>query len=218
MPRKPRVLGDGCCYHVILRCNNHERLLMGKEFSNFLHLLKKYKNKFALRIYDYVLMQSHVHLLLSTHDGHPLNVAMHGLCLAFSKQYNWRNERAGHFWRDRYWCRVVRDDRYAIACMRYFARNPVKAGIVTEARQWSWSGYHFYAGLNDSGLVEPHPSYLMMGSTAAERQKNYRSLIRMPAHPKEECLFGDRCQHASQRFQTHLKPFAVYLTVGVFNR
>lgn len=204
MPRKPRIFGDGIGYHVILRCNNRERLLNDLEFAQFLNLLQQYREKFSFKIYDYVLMQSHVHLLLSTHQGHSLNVVIGEFCLAFSKQYNDRNGRSGHFWRDRYWCRIVGDDRYALACMRYFARNPVAAGLVARPEQWDWSGCRFYAGMECNSWLEPHLTYLGLGQNPLARQLNYLKLIRMPTNRGEESLFVAKSRHQSHRFQTEL--------------
>lgn len=204
MPRKPRIFGNDIGYHVILRCNNHERLLHDGEFPYFLQLLLRYQKKFSLKVYDYVLMHSHVHMLLSTHKGHFLDVAMGEFCLAFSKQYNDRNGRAGHFWRDRYWCRVVSDDRYALACMRYFARNPVQAGLVVRPEQWMWSGCQYYAGIKSNKVLEHHPTYLGLGQSASARQRNYLQLIAMPAIKEEASLFAASSRHTSQRFEKRL--------------
>lgn len=204
MPRKPRIFGDDIGYHVILRCNNHERLLHDGEFPYFLNLFQRYRDRFSLKIYDYVLMHSHVHVLLSTHNGYSLDVAMREFCLAFSKQYNNRNERSGHFWRDRYWCRVVSDDRYALACMRYFARNPVQAGLIVRPEQWRWGGCRYYAGIECSGLLEHHPTYLGLGPNALARQRNYLKLIAMPPTKGEKTLFVANSRHMSHRFEKQL--------------
>lgn len=211
MPRKPRVFGDDLCYHVILRCNNRERLLFGSEFSHFLSLLENYKFQFSLRLYDYVLMQSHVHLMLSTHHGHRLDVAMREFCLAFSKQYNRRHERIGHFWRDRYWCRVVGDDRYALACLRYFAWNAVKAGLVTNPREWPWCGCRFHLGVEPNRLLECHPAYLGLGSTPESRSRNYGQLIEYPIQKREEQLFRLRSQLTSKCFEKILNQLGSHL-------
>lgn len=204
MPRKPRIFGNGIGYHAILRCNNRERLLYDDEFKHFLNLLQQYRAKFSFKIYDYVLMQSHVHLLLSTHEGNTLDVAMGEFCLAFSKHYNDRNERSGHFWRERYWCRVVTDDRYALACLRYFARNPLKAGLVARPEQWMWGGCRFYAGMECNPLLEHHPTYLGLGQNPLARQRNYVKLISMPPRKGEDSLFTDKSRHGSQRFHEEL--------------
>ena len=38
-------------------------------------------------------------------------------------------------------------ERKRIEKLRYLHRNPVKRGLVLEPRQWKWSSYRSYAGL-----------------------------------------------------------------------
>lgn len=142
--------------------------------------------------------------LISTHEGHSLNAAMGEFCLAFSKQYNYRHNRVGHFWRDRYWCRVVMDDRYALACMRYFAWNAVKAGLAIRPEDWPWCGCRYYVGMDDSKILEFHPTYLGLGVTPLARQRHYLKLVTTAMTQAEESLFNERRRHTSKRFQSEL--------------
>jgi putative transposase len=49
-----------------------------------------------------------------------------------------RRKRTGHFWRGRFGC-VVMDEEYLAAALRYVSLNPVRARLVSRARDWRWS-------------------------------------------------------------------------------
>lgn len=202
MPRAPRIFGDDILYHVIIRCNNRERLLLdSQEFGCFSHQLADKRDRFRFLLYDYTLMHTHVHLLLSTHHGYHLDLIMRSLNLSFSKSYNTRYNRRGHFWRDRYWAHPVTTDSYALCCMRYLAWNAPRAGIIARPSDWPWCGYRFYALGERNSLLTPHPSYIALGNSDSVRQRHYRDFVHPPLYPDEEWLFLTRTRRASEKFQ-----------------
>jgi REP element-mobilizing transposase RayT len=89
---------------------------------------------FAMRIYGYVVMPEHIHLLVSEPQQAVLADAIHFLKLSFSKRVpraNW----AGAFWQKRYYDRNVRDQRESEQKLRYLHRNPVKRGDCAPSRK-----------------------------------------------------------------------------------
>lgn len=207
MPRLPRVRGNDVHYHIILRCNNQERLLRdGEDFGRVLQLLSKTKKEFGFRLYNYELLNSHIHLMLSTHNDFFIDQIMHDFCFRFAKNYNREYGRSGHFWAHRYHSRIILNDRHGLACLRYQHRNAVSAGIVSRPEEWPWSGYHFYAWGSPNDLLEYHPSYLNMVDGDKSRMSVYRRLVytRMPSD-KFKKLFDGRDNLFTKRFQEMLE-------------
>ncbi|MFH1877816.1 MAG: transposase, partial [Candidatus Omnitrophota bacterium] len=65
MPRTKRFLSDAVIYHIISRGSNRKNVFVDEnDFSKYLQLAWKYKNKFSVKIYAYCLMSNHVHLLV----------------------------------------------------------------------------------------------------------------------------------------------------------
>jgi len=181
MPRAPRIKGDDIHYHIILRCNNKEHLFQREEdFEIFLEILAGVKEKFAFKLYNYELLHSHIHLLLSTHTGYFIDQVMHELCLKYAKDFNQRHNRIGHFWAHRYRSSIIADDRYALACIRYQHRNTLSAGMVARPEDWVWSGYTYYAFGTPNDLLEFHPSYLGLVNDDEKRKRIYRELVMTP--------------------------------------
>jgi putative transposase len=59
----------------------------------------------------------------------------------------------GSFWQKRYYDRNVRDAREFIIKLRYLHRNPVKRGLVKDAKDWKWISFRHYA-FREMGVVE----------------------------------------------------------------
>jgi hypothetical protein len=56
--------------------------------------------------------------------------------------------------------------------------NPVRAGIVSNPKDYRWSSYRSNALGNVSDLCTPHPEYLNLGRDSDKRRKNYRELFK----------------------------------------
>ena len=106
-----------------------------------------------MRIYAYVVMPEHVHLLVSEPAREALADAMHFLKLSFTK----RLHNKGAFWQKRYYDRNVRDAEEFDEKLAYIHRNPVQRGLVKEPAGWKWSSFRHYA-LREVGPVRIDPS------------------------------------------------------------
>jgi putative transposase len=117
--------------------------------------LENMRHSFHMRIYGYVVMPEHVHLLLNEPASGTLADAIHYLKLSFAKRA--RSLRAPDdtepFWQARYYDRNVRDGREFKVKLRYLHRNPVKRGLVDKPEHWKWSSFRHYS-LRENGVVE----------------------------------------------------------------
>ena len=90
------------------------------------------------RLHAWTVMPNHVHVLFSAMP----NVAL-GSVVGSWKRFTARkaNEllgRSGEFWQTEYWDRFIRNQEHFAATEEYIDQNPVKAGLVTEARLWPY--------------------------------------------------------------------------------
>jgi putative transposase len=87
------------------------------------------------------VMPNHVHALLRNAEGrnHCLNQDLGCLKGYTARQANQVLGRSGPFWMDEnfdHWCR---SEAHAQRATRYIARNPVKADLVADWRDWRWT-------------------------------------------------------------------------------
>lgn len=144
MPRKARQKSESGIYHIIMRGINREVIFKENEDSHrFLQTLKYYKQTNGYEIYAYCLMNNHVHLLLKV-GFEPLEQIMRRICGKYVYWYNHKYDRVGYLFQDRFKSEPVEDDTYFLTVLRYIHQNPLKAGIVEEIGQYSWSSYNAY--------------------------------------------------------------------------
>lgn len=136
------------CYHRRQNFTTPER------YDLFLSVLEAMRRRFAMRIYGFVVMPEHVHLLVSEPDRGLLADAIHYLKLSFSKRLSGRDHLPpGAFWQKRYYDRNVRDEHEFKVKLKYLHRNPVTRGLVGGPENWKWSSFRHYA-LREKGVVE----------------------------------------------------------------
>ena len=104
MPRTARVAPSEHVYHVLTRGNNRQDVFEDEEdFRKYLELLLRYKEKYRFKLYHYVLMTNHVHLVIEPSEGGgSLSEIMKGINLVYARHYKRKYSHTGHFWQDRY--------------------------------------------------------------------------------------------------------------------
>jgi putative transposase len=90
------------------------------------------------RMQAWTLMPNHVHLLVDLRTV-PLVKLVNHWKGASSRQANLLLGRAGRFWQQDYFDTLIRDSEHMAKALRYVEQNPVKAGLVRNARDWPWS-------------------------------------------------------------------------------
>jgi putative transposase len=179
MARLPRLTLPGYPHHIIQRGNNRQTVFpMAADHQMFLALLDESARKFGVALHAYVLMGNHFHLLAtpSTADGLPQMMQAAGR--RYVRYFNDSQGRSGTLWEGRYRATVIEAERYLLACMVYMDLNPVRAGLMPEAKGYPWSSYGHYAGLRVDSLLTPHPLVWALGNTPFAREVAYAELVR----------------------------------------
>jgi len=179
MPRAPRLQDAGYVHHVICRGNDRQILFKSsKDYNTYIALLESSRKLFPVKIYNYILMENHIHLLLEPKEDGSLSKFMEFVSKGYAKYFNKEYDRVGHVFQGRFKSFIVQEDRYFFACMRYIDLNPVKANIVTDPEKCEWSGYSMLALGKVSKLkLDFHGLYDDLGSSAIERQISYKALV-----------------------------------------
>ncbi len=154
MARKARVKSSGAVYHVIQRGNNQEYIFQEPRDKNYLlKQLRELKLGLGFKVYAYVIMDNHYHLMLQT-LGAELNEVMQRLNSKYGSYYNACYERSGHVFQGRYKSSIILDERYLFAVLRYIHQNPVRAGITGSVSEYHWSSDRVYRQNITNGLVD----------------------------------------------------------------
>jgi putative transposase len=133
-------------------------------------VLEATRARHQARVYAYVLMPEHVHLLVNE----PPRIVLAQFLKAV-KQITSRRLRGARakFWQDRYYDSNVRGEKARSEVIRYIHRNPVERGLVAKPDEWPWSSFRHYA-TGVTGAVEIESQW-----TAARRGNQLSEGVRL---------------------------------------
>lgn len=178
MARLPRLTLPELPHHVIQRGNNRQAIFTSTEDREFLlELIAENSVRFGVAVHAFVLMDNHFHLLVTPQTVEGVPKMMQAVGRRYVRYFNDRHGRTGTLWEGRYKSTLIQSDRYLLACMAYMDLNPVRAGIVTEAREYVWSSHGHYVGLHTDKFVAPHPLYWSLGNTPFAREAAYAEMV-----------------------------------------
>jgi len=176
MGRNARQTVADIPYHIINRGNNRQPIFFrDDDYQFFLSALALAKVKYPCKIYSFVLMTNHIHLLLEA-VGESRNLAyfMKHITQRQGQYINKKYKRSGTLWAGRFKSSPISTDRYLLACSRYIEMNPVRAGIAKYPDSYYFSSYGAKIGLREIKWIDYDPVYLSLGKTKEERQKEYK--------------------------------------------
>jgi putative transposase len=105
-------------------------------------VLEQVRARHQARVYGYVLMPEHVHLLINEPPRILLAQFLKAVKQVTSRKLRGPREK---FWQDRYYDSNVRGEEARSEVVRYIHRNPVKRGLVGRPEDWPWSSFRHYA-------------------------------------------------------------------------
>lgn len=144
MPRIGRKRSESGIYHIVLRGSNRQTIFEDEEDAvKFLETIQTYRDTSRYKIYAYCFMGNHVHLMIKE-EQEELGIIMRRIGSSYVYWYNWKYQRCGHLFQDRYKSEAVDNDRYFLTVLRYIHQNPIKAGIVKNIAEYKWSSYSEY--------------------------------------------------------------------------
>jgi len=148
------------------------------DFNYFIQLLKDYTKQFSLKIYHWVIMSNHYHLLLEIEAPEDISSFMAGLNRSYTCYYHKTYATSGFLWQGRFKLQAIQKEGYLTSCGRYIERNPVKADIVLEACEYPYSSAAFYCLGRKDGLTVEDPLIGQFGLDIKQRQPQYREFLK----------------------------------------
>ena len=187
MAQPIRILYPGASYQLTTR--GHERKELFHDDADREVMRQKLAaslGRYQARLYAYVFMNNHLHLLVETPRAN-LSRFMQHFSTAYTVYYNRRHQRHGHLLEGRYKSRLVEGSRYLLQLTRYIHLNPVKIKRLRAVpikqkigllRQYGWSSYGGYAGLKEKeDFVDYGPLAGWLGEGKKDHARAYREFV-----------------------------------------
>jgi putative transposase len=151
-----RILIEGSIYHVSALVNYGLLRFKLSEFRKlFTEFIKTAKNKFGFKLYNFVIMENHIHLVIQPTGTASLSKIMQWLLGNFSKAWNKAHGLKGHFWKAKFFSRLLDESTDIPKIFDYIFKNPVKADLVKKAEDWADGGLGHFIAKNDRILDVP---------------------------------------------------------------
>jgi putative transposase len=161
--------------HVIQRGAHRARMFHDTgDYEVFLEFLRQSAEKHDAEVHGVMLMPNHVHLIVTPRHNSSLPRTMQQIGRWYVPHFNRKYGHVGALWQGRYRAIPIDTEKYWLTCLRYVEQNPVRAGMVAAPGEYRWSTYHAHARGKWSDWLTPHPVYLALGDTPAEREACYR--------------------------------------------
>ena len=183
MSRGAREKSGSGIYHIMLRGINQQDIFEDDEDrQRFIKTLGRVKKETDIEIFAYCLMNNHIHLLIKE-KNYEVSKIIKKIGTSYVYYFNWKNERSGHLFQDRYKSEVVESDEYLYTVIRYIHHNPVKAGLSGLA-DYKWSSYNNY--IHKPGIIDTELFLGMLSNEKEEAIKRYEGYMKQMNEDK--CL------------------------------
>jgi putative transposase len=179
VPRITRSLIDKGYYHIVTRGNNRRELFQCRDdYLRILEIIRLYVKKYQVRIFHYCLMPNHIHFLIQAIRSADLPKFMQGILQVYANYFRNKYDSTGFLFQNRYRSIRIEKESYLLECARYIERNPLRAKICNDLKDYSWSSYLFYAEGKESTIIEkPNPCFFDLSGNAIDRRRMFREYI-----------------------------------------
>ena len=111
--------------------------------NNFVTLLRRACEENNIPLYAYCIMPDHVHLLISASDKKGIIEFIREI-KSLSTKVAWQHGYSGTIWQRSFYDHFLRKDEGCRAVAEYIIHNPVRAGMVEQWKDYSFSGSLVY--------------------------------------------------------------------------
>jgi len=155
MPRPPRWDAPGTIHHVIVRgIDGHEIFVDDEDRANLMERLDRVFLECRILCLARAFLPNHFHIVVKTATV-PVSRAMQRINTGYARHFNARHERRGYVFQGRFRSRLVTDDSYLAAVVRYVLLNPIRHGCIPDLRALERDRWSSVSVL--SGYTPPHP-------------------------------------------------------------
>lgn len=181
MARLPRLAVAGLAHHIIQRGHNRQPVFRDDEDRRtYLAALREAAALQRVAVHAYVLMDDHVHLLVTPPTAEALSKMLQAIGRRYVSAFNRRHDRIGTLWDGRFRATVLEDGPHVLTCMRYIEQNPLRLIPPTAAADHPWSSAAHHLGQRRDPLLTDHALFWTLGNTPFERELAWRGLLDEP--------------------------------------
>lgn len=153
-----------CFYHVMVQGINKENIFKNDFYmKKYKDLIIEKRDENSVIILAYCIMNNHAHILIYCEKSEELGKYMKRLNMTYSYFYNKIQNRVGFVFRNRYQSQSIFSRQQLFNCLAYIHNNPVKAGLVSNPKEYIYSTYNDF--LLKQGVIDDKSIKLIFQSS-----------------------------------------------------
>ena len=160
MPRRPRNATGGFLFHVLNRAVGRQAIFTtAEDYAAFERVLDEARDAANVRLLAYAVMPNHWHLVLWPVGDDDLSAAMHWLTTTHTQRWHAAHGTSGTgpLYQGRFKSFPIESDEHFWTVCRYVERNPLRAGLVSQAQAWRYSSLWQWAQDRADVRLDPWP-------------------------------------------------------------
>lgn len=165
MGRKRRPHLPGGTFHVVTRCQGREAMFTPELRTRFVALLREEIAFRDAKLFAYVVMPNHVHLIVQQ-GREPLWRLMQALLRRAALAVLRAHRREGHVFERRYRAHICGTPDHFRNAIVYTHLNPVRAGLCAAPSEYAWSSHGAWLQRDVAADGGPHPISLTHAAQA----------------------------------------------------
>jgi len=179
MARALRLSFENAFYHIIARGIRKENIFYSdKDKKVFLDKINETFEKYFFICYAYCLMDNHYHLFIQTPIVN-ISEGMHYLNTSYANWFKAKYKLTGPIFQGRYKSILIDADSYALVLSAYVHLNPLRAGMVKELEDYSFSSFLDYIGTKKPVIRRLDTSLILssFSDNTEQAQKMYKQFV-----------------------------------------
>ena len=142
MPRLPRVYIEEILYYVTSKSGHNQNLFIDHgDYNTYTSLLAAYKRQYGFKLFAYVLLPTHLHMLIELKNNNPISNIMHDVNSLYTKTYNSRYAKKGHLFEERFSALLAEKEPYLLPLTRHIHLSPKRTKIATDPKNYPYSSH-----------------------------------------------------------------------------
>jgi len=134
---------EGYAYFVTTNVYHGEKIFSNPKIVNIvLSAIFFLKEKGYFRLYSFVVMPEHLHLIILPQNKKTLSQIMHSLKSYTAKKINNLLGQSGKIWQDGFYERIIRSEGDLREKTTYIENNPVRKKLVEAPEKYFYSSAH----------------------------------------------------------------------------
>jgi REP element-mobilizing transposase RayT len=133
---------EGDCFHVTAATRKRQAIFIDPESAQVVLDALQFIRRQRAYLLAYALMPDHLHLLVVPRAPFSLSSVMQTIKGYSSRRLNQMRGTGRAIWQQSYYDRIIRDEVQLVTTAEYIEHNPVAAGVVENAGDYTWCSAH----------------------------------------------------------------------------